>query len=781
LTSSVTGGQGNYQYQWQDLEGETWMNIQGATNPTYQPQALTSTKQYRLMLTDFCGVITSNVVTITISPLPTSNAGANAVICVTDSYQLQGSATNYSSVMWTTAGDGTFDDPSLLDATYYPGPDDITAGAVTLTLTAYAIEPCTDPAYDVMTIEFTPLPLVFAGDDATICENESFMTMGYTNNAWTTLWTTQGDGTFDNPSSMAAIYYPGPGDLAEGSVVLVLTATSIPPCDVSVSDAMVLSFEYLPSANAGANATICANQTYTLDGSASDYASITWTTSGDGTFNNTHILDATYTPGTNDKQNGSVVLTLTATSIAPCSGNASDNMTLTITAQPTANAGPDATQCGGGNFVLSGASAAHYASVLWTTSGTGTFVNPAVVNATYQPSAADIIYGTVTLTLTAQAMAPCSAPATDHMTLTIVMEPTANAGPDAATCGNTPYQLNGDATNYASVKWTTSGDGLFDNPNILNAVYTPGSNDITSGSVTLTLTAYANAPCPQNAVDHLVLTVAALPTVNAGEDAKICQSDHYMLQGQATNYSLTIWTSSGDGTFDNNTLLNATYYPGPTDIIQGIVSLTLTAYPIEPCTGEVTDAMTLSIDRIPDSPGTPVGPDTACVLPQPIPSEYITSGSPNALSYTWDIFPTNAGTITGVGASVTVYWSGDYIGPVFIKVAGVNDCGMGSFSDIKIVDAEVCPGIPDNPSNVVSIKVFPNPSDGKFTLAIDGVKGNLELSIMDYAGQSLTQERIHSDTGQYTKVFDLSSYPKGVYFLKITGEGIMKVQKIVIR
>ena len=40
-------------------------------------------------------------------------------------------------VLWTTSGDGTFDDPSLEQPTYYFGPDDMDNRMVTLTITAY--------------------------------------------------------------------------------------------------------------------------------------------------------------------------------------------------------------------------------------------------------------------------------------------------------------------------------------------------------------------------------------------------------------------------------------------------------------------------------------------------------------------------------------------------------------------------------------------------------------------------------------------------------------------
>ena len=46
---------------------------------------------------------------------------------------------------------------------------------------------------------------------------------------------------------------------------------------------------------------------------------------------------------------------------------------------------------------------------------------------------------------------------------------------------------------YNSLEWLTSGTGTFNNPNILNPEYTPGTGE--TGSISLILTGLANSPC----------------------------------------------------------------------------------------------------------------------------------------------------------------------------------------------------------------------------------------------------------------------------------------------
>ena len=126
--------------------------------------------------------------------------------------------------------------------------------------------------------------------------------------------------------------------------------------------------------------------------------------------------------------------------------------------------------------------------------------------------------------------------------------------------------------------WTTSGDGAFSLDTDLSATYSPGTTDISSGLATLTLTSTGFGNC--NSVnDQILINILPAPIVDAGSDQIVCESSpDASLSGSVTIGSTTgIWTSSGTGSFSNNTDLNATYSPSAADITAGSVSLTLTA------------------------------------------------------------------------------------------------------------------------------------------------------------------------------------------------------------
>ena len=188
-----------------------------------------------------------------------------------------------------------------------------------------------------MTLTITPQSTVDAGPDATICETAgSYTIAGSTaQHAVTYLWTTSGTGSFASATVLNPVYTPGAADITAGTVTLTLTATSASPC-VSSTDAMVLNIKRQAIVSAGTDATICETGTYTLSTPTAVYTtSLTWTTSGTGTFSNFETLHPVYTPSTADITAGTVTLTLTGTSASPCISS-TDAMVLTIHGQPVA-------------------------------------------------------------------------------------------------------------------------------------------------------------------------------------------------------------------------------------------------------------------------------------------------------------------------------------------------------------------------------------------------------------------------------------------------------------
>jgi len=526
-------------------------------------------------------------------------AGNDVFICIGDNYQFEDATSTASHFSWSSGGDGTFDDQFILNPTYTPGALDIETGLVTLIVSASSVLPFTFTASDTIVLQIQELPFANSGNDATICENGTHQLEGTAENQSSVLWTTSGDGSFDNAANLNPVYTPGTTDISTGTLALTLTASATSPCSISASDATILNIQKLPLATAGNDATICEDGTHQLGGTAENESNVLWTTSGNGTFDNPTILNPVYTPGTHEIDSGTATLTLTSDATSPCTLAASDAMLLQIQKLPLANAGNDATICEDGTHQLEGA-AENESNVLWTTSGNGTFDNPNILDPVYTPGADEINSGTATLILTSDAILPCTLAASDAMLLQIQKLPLANAGNDATTCEDGTHQLEGAAENQSIILWTTSGDGSFDNDATLNPVYTLGTNDISTGTVTLTLMVSAISPCTVSASDTKMLQIQKLPIVNAGIDATICHDESHDVSGGAENAESILWSSDGDGVYDDPASLSASYVPGVNDLEAGGVMLTLTAQSSSPCAAPAIDELSLIINHCQD-------------------------------------------------------------------------------------------------------------------------------------------------------------------------------------
>ncbi len=506
-------------------------------------------------------------------------AGIDDVICEGSDYLLStANASNYASLMWSSSGTGIFSDPTILNPVYSPSLTDIANGVVALTLTATGNESCPE-VLDEMTLTIDRSPLVFAGEDVTVCGNISYTITDATAQYFSSLlWTTNGTGTLTESTSLSPTYTPGAGET--GDVILILTGNSLGSC-LPVSDSVVLNIAGEVSAFAGSDATVCEGDSYLVSGSSvSNAQSLLWTTSGTGLFDDPGILNPTYTPSPNDINDGYVYLSLTVTGSADCPSY-TDAMMLSIAGKPTADAGPDEEHCQSSAFTITQASAQNYLSVAWTTTGIGNLTGENTLNPVYTPASGE--EGAISFTLSVEGAGACGN-VTDVMLLILQPATTVDAGTDLSTCELSPVTISGaNVTNSTDILWTTSGNGTFTNPAIVNPVYTPGTLDAAIGQVMLTISAGANTPCP-DVSDLLILTIQKAPQVNAGPDAVTCLgTGHTITQATASDYSTLQWSLSplSAGSLTNATTLNPTFIPASG--FSGMATLTLSVKGSGPC------------------------------------------------------------------------------------------------------------------------------------------------------------------------------------------------------
>jgi len=450
-------------------------------------------------------------------PIVTSAyAGSDTDYCESDIMQCNGTATACTSTLWTTSGNGTFDDDLIPNPIYQPSSDDIENGSVTLTFTGYGE---TSSVSDDVIFTIGKTPVAYSGESGITCSNVPFnLDAAYAENYTSVLWTTMGDGTFDDATAINPIYLAGTTDIENGITFLVLTVDGFSACEPATNQ-LELIIEAAPVAYAGEAQSICGTEIRLESAYAENFTSIEWTTIGDGTFDDATAINPIYTFGTTDIENGSTSLTMTVIGYSSCEP-ISQQIELLVALAPIAYTGETGSTCSNEAFNLEAAYAENYTSIEWTTLGDGTFDDATLVNPNYTVGATDIENGVTSLVMTVIGSEICE-PVTQQLELLVAPITEANAGEDADICPSLTYMLeDASAVNYAEILWTTSGDGTFDDSSIEHPTYTPGENDLLTKEVTLTLSAISETVCP-TVVDEMLLTLYCTDITDINKLAEI--------------------------------------------------------------------------------------------------------------------------------------------------------------------------------------------------------------------------------------------------------------------
>ncbi len=275
-------------------------------------------------------------------------------------------------------------------------------------------------------------------------------------------------------------------------------------CIGSVCSQVTVTVIQLPTVNSGGPYSICANGVASLLGSATNAASVSWSTSGDGAFSNASILNPVYIPGPADATAGSAMLLLTANPTLPCSGPVTSSASLTINpiAVPPTSASVDANNfCAGSvaNITLTAFGGSGF-KLHWT-------ANTCVGASLGMGTSLTIPAPAATTTYYARWVNGCGT--TDCVSVTVIVNPTPilpTVGSNGSICTGQPFTLTGSAGAGEVIDWyegscggTTIGTGF-------SLVVTPAA----------TTTYFARARntssgCVSSGCKPLIVTVSPMP------------------------------------------------------------------------------------------------------------------------------------------------------------------------------------------------------------------------------------------------------------------------------
>jgi hypothetical protein len=110
-------------------------------------------------------------------------------------------------------------------------------------------------------------------------------------------------------------------------------------------------------------------------------------------------------------------------------------------------------------------------------------------------------------------------------------------------------------------------------------------------------------------------------------------------------------------------------------------------------------------------------------------------------------------------------------------VVGANGC-VGSSGLCTTVDLTTGSGIGLDNGGSNGVEVYPNPSNGLFTVVMDGLDGIVQLNVMDIRGREVASQSLTA-SGRTTHSIDLSSFASGVYTLQIQSSAGVSGMKLV--
>ncbi len=142
----------------------------------------------------------------------------------------------------------------------------------------------------------------------------------------------------------------------------------------------------------------------------------------------------------------------------------------------------------------------------------------------------------------------------------------------------------------------------------------------------------------------------------------------------------------------------------------------------------------------------------------------------------------NAGEIwSGSGLVYEVWASGDYeytVSAEGFKPASDIISSVVEDLTINVVLEDETIGITEIDSNV---KIYPNPSTGLFNIEFNGIKGIVNMTILNYQGQVVLSQTFNSDGAGVSQKLNLGEFAKGIYYVRIQSGDIIKVEKLILQ
>ena len=258
----------------------------------------------------------------------------------------------------------------------------------------------------------------------------------------------------------------------------------------------------------------------------------------------------------------------------------------------------------------------------------------------------------------------------------------------------------------------------------------------------------------------------------AGDKTITCDKASVVIQNAyAYDYDVVRWTTDGDGHFEDEAIVNPTYFPGSQDLANKNVILTLTALGKDTI---VSSTQIQFLDEI--NVGNIAGDNIVNKYEQRV-SHYIIDYQ-EGMNYFWQLEPAEAGYIYNYGNAVDILWNlheGD--AEVTLIVTAENGCEVEPVhKKIRLIGTDITEW------NGFDFNLFPNPTDGKVNLVMSGnLQSKAVVEVYNLWGERMLNQTISQLHQGETISLDLSKMVSGLYVIKLNTENGSCSKKVSVR
>ena len=113
-----------------------------------------------------------------------------------------------------------------------------------------------------------------------------------------------------------------------------------------------------------------------------------------------------------------------------------------------------------------------------------------------------------------------------------------------------------------------------------------------------------------------------------------------------------------------------------------------------------------------------------------------------------------------------------------VKVRTV--CDEDNFSAFVSANFRTTGGIGIDDVTTASCSIYPNPASGSTTISVAGVNGLVKIAVVDMNGRTVASETLECSS-DCVKTMDVEKLAQGAYFVRITGQDVNMVRKLIVK